>query len=427
MAVKRNLSLLLKKRQKKGLELVQFHGVCLLLAINAAIFTILELVNITHWLFALGLFFLSLSFLLLAGQIKKTDHLRKGRTRLLVVSLLGVVFVWYWAAGQALDPNLFYALALTGNLLVSSQRSILRNLLLFAFTFGAFRLIWWWISGQAYGSQSGQLPGHEITLGLFFTLAAFALLFISRFRVQQQKAESKELQAKLVKQKQMLHNTGNRLEALSASVAHNLRSPLMGLRMLNSMADKVDAKEQKEISQQSKVAIQHMYDMVEDLALVIGDYRQLKEPFQRLNLEMELKQVLEDLGPLINSHNAKISYDFARLKRISFPQNFLRYILAELITNAIKHHESSNQLAIGISTRRNHGGGLISVSDNGPGIDLNEYGEQVVKLYGKLDPKNKDKRGLGLYRIKSQVELSGGLFSIKSKLGEGTAVEIGLP
>lgn len=417
----------MRKRQKKGLELVQFHGVCLLLALNLAVFSLFELLNISHWMVASGLFLLTLSFLLQAWQVKKTDHLRKGRTRLLLASLLSVLFVWYWGAGQALSTNLFYALALTGNLLVSSQRSILRNLLLFALAFIAFRLIWWWITGRPYATDAGQVPMAEAVFGLFYTLAAFAMLFISRFRIKQQKAAAKSLQAQLVQQKQMLQNTGSRLEALSSSVAHNLRSPIMGLRMLNSMYHKVNASEQGEIKQQSEEALEHLHDMVQDLAAIIEDYQQLKEPFPRLNLEMELKHVLETLAPLIKEHSVKISYDFARLKRISFPQRFLRYALIELIKNAIAHKQGTQNLAVEITARRNHTGGLIRVSDNGPGIDLNQHGEQIIKLYGKLSANNKGHKGLGLYRVKSQVELTGGQLFIKSKLERGTAVEIVLP
>lgn len=417
----------MRRRQKKGMELVQFHGVCLLLGLYLALFSLFELRNMGHWLVACAMCLLSLGFFLLSWQIKKSDHLRKGRTRLLVASLLAVLLVWYWGASQTLGTNLFYALALTGNLLVSSQRSILRNLFLFALAFGAFRLMWWWITGSAYATVAGQLPAPEFAFGLFYTLAAFAIIFINRFRIKQQKAETKTLQAQLVKQKQMLHNTGNRLEALSASVAHNLSSPIMGLRMLNSMHDKVNAQEQKEIKQQSKDALEHLHTMVQDLAIIIEDYQQLKEPSQRLNLEMELKQVLDELAPLIKTHPVKISYDFARLKRISFPQRFLRYALAELIKNAIVHAQGAQGLAIEVSAKRSKAGGLIRVSDNGPGIDLNEHGEQIMKLYGKLSSENKDNKGLGLYRVKSQVELAGGQLFIKSKVGLGTAVEIILP
>jgi signal transduction histidine kinase len=65
----------------------------------------------------------------------------------------------------------------------------------------------------------------------------------------------------------------------------------------------------------------------------------------------------------------------------------------------------------------------ILVSDNGIGIDLDQYGEQVFGLYKRFHP-GQEGRGLGLYMCKTQVEALGGNITIESKPGQGTTFKI---
>lgn len=425
MTLNKKISLLLKKRQSKGLEVVAFHAACLLLMLFGIIMLVYELNYITHWLFSLALLMQALSYALLAWQIKKTNHMKKGRQRLFILSLVAINLSWLWGGFQQMDISLFYATALLGNMLVNSQRKIVGQLFIFILNFIVFRLLWWWAVGTAYATSIQQNIWADAAFGIFFALAAFGLAFILKYRIQQQKAEGKDFQGQLVSQKQVLTNTGQQLGILSLAAAHNLKSPVLGMRMLLKMFDKVDDAEREKIKKQMEDAIDDFSDIVDDFSGILADFQQLKDPRQRLNLEMELQTVIEDLKPQINATGAKISYDFSRLRRISYSQAFLRSLFHELIANALKFHKEGQIPEIKLSASRTRAGNTIRVSDNGIGINLQEDREQIFKLYGKLtDVNNNNSRGVGLYKIKNQVELSGGSLSIRSKPGEGTTFEI---
>lgn len=68
----------------------------------------------------------------------------------------------------------------------------------------------------------------------------------------------------------------------------------------------------------------------------------------------------------------------------------------------------------------------FSIQDNGKGINLTQFGNQIFSLYKRfhLDVEGK---GVGLYLVKSQVEALGGRVIIQSKENEGALFTVFFP
>ncbi len=69
---------------------------------------------------------------------------------------------------------------------------------------------------------------------------------------------------------------------------------------------------------------------------------------------------------------------------------------------------------------------VISVSDNGIGIDMEVNSDKIFGLYSRINMDYEGK-GLGLYMTKTQIEALGGSITVESKLGTGTTFTIMLP
>jgi signal transduction histidine kinase len=61
----------------------------------------------------------------------------------------------------------------------------------------------------------------------------------------------------------------------------------------------------------------------------------------------------------------------------------------------------------------------LEISDNGLGIDLQRFKQDLFKLYKRFHT-HVEGKGLGLYLVKSQLQALGGKLEVKSKVGEGT-------
>ena len=62
---------------------------------------------------------------------------------------------------------------------------------------------------------------------------------------------------------------------------------------------------------------------------------------------------------------------------------------------------------------------IFEFSDNGMGIDLERQGNQIFGLYKRFH-NHVEGKGMGLFMVKTQVELMGGEIHVRSKVNEGT-------
>jgi len=61
----------------------------------------------------------------------------------------------------------------------------------------------------------------------------------------------------------------------------------------------------------------------------------------------------------------------------------------------------------------------LRFEDNGLGIDLSRYGSQIFGLYKRFHEHTEGK-GMGLYLVKTEVELLGGTITVSSEVNQGT-------
>ncbi|AFT67157.1 Sensor histidine kinase [Cycloclasticus sp. P1] len=111
---------------------------------------------------------------------------------------------------------------------------------------------------------------------------------------------------------------------------------------------------------------------------------------------------------------------------ITIPKTPLEIVLRNLISNAIKHHESKSG-AINVLYESNPDYHIIIVEDDGPGIPL-ELHEKALEMFQTLKPRDKvEGSGMGLAMIKRIVEHYKGKILITSDGKHGTKISIYWP
>jgi signal transduction histidine kinase len=104
----------------------------------------------------------------------------------------------------------------------------------------------------------------------------------------------------------------------------------------------------------------------------------------------------------------------------------IQSIFYNLLSNAIKFRSPSRPLRIIARSRSENGNAILEISDNGLGFDTELHREKLFKLYKRFHT-HVEGRGLGLYLIKSQVEVLHGEIEVDSKPGRGSMFRIILP
>ena len=104
----------------------------------------------------------------------------------------------------------------------------------------------------------------------------------------------------------------------------------------------------------------------------------------------------------------------------------LEGLLLNLVDNAVKYTDRGS-VTVRLAARE--GRFLIEVADTGIGIDADHIPHIFERFY--VADKSRSKKlggtGLGLAIVKHVAQAHGGAVSVRSRLGEGTAITIDLP
>ena len=148
-------------------------------------------------------------------------------------------------------------------------------------------------------------------------------------------------------------------------------------------------------------------------------------------VEVPMKEVIE---LLISQHQLKVKSGEKTDKKVNIslsvePENLMAHadrmhfsnIVSNLIDNAIKYSEDSVKIEIK-AFRKAEDEVLVSVSDNGIGIDHDKLPYIFDKFYRVTDGNKYTVKGygLGLFYVKSLMDKMGGSVSVESEPGKGS-------
>jgi len=170
-------------------------------------------------------------------------------------------------------------------------------------------------------------------------------------------------------------------------------------------------------------AVNRMSEMIDGLLAYSragrsGDYAMVDLVEVIYLAQKNLERKVEDSGAILKIKGK------ARIRGI---KGQLVQLFQNLLDNAIKYRHESKTPRINIDIHSSETTIVISVSDNGIGIDDKDY-ERVFQIFKQVHPKDKyEGRGVGLAIVKQIVEHHQGQIWLESKIGNGTTFCISIP
>ena len=143
---------------------------------------------------------------------------------------------------------------------------------------------------------------------------------------------------------------------------------------------------------------------------------------------VELTQsVIDEADVGLAPRNQRVDVTATALPRLNVDPVLLRQVILNLITNAGKYSPDGSTIHVEIELVDDHV--VYSVRDNGFGIPAEQRGLVFTKFFraDNILHRQTDGNGLGLYLVKSIVELSGGRIWFDSTEDEGTTFTFTLP
>lgn len=201
------------------------------------------------------------------------------------------------------------------------------------------------------------------------------------------------------------------------NLAHALKTPLT---LLSQLSERDEMKNAPEINQQIKTQTAILKNLV-DRELKKARLAGTPHPGQKLNLRMELVNLLEALKKIYKDKNLNVQFTIPPLQDINLDREDMLELLGNLLDNAFKWAKSK----IFIIANINHHLTLF-IEDNGPGVPDEKLNQ--LSLRGTRMDETAEGHGLGLAIAKDIVEQYSGKIEFKKsqKLG-GFSVFIKIP
>lgn len=215
-------------------------------------------------------------------------------------------------------------------------------------------------------------------------------------------------------------------------VAHELRSPLVSIRQLNSvllegLAGPLDEKQQ-DFVKRGMNKIDSLLDLINDLLDVAkieaGKYVQHQVP-------TDIGQIIDEtvalMEPRAKELGISLTHSYHNLKQVQADPKNIEEIFNNLVSNAINYSPEGGRVNI---TAQSFGEYMaIKIEDTGVGIPPEELPKIFDKFYRVKHPKTRQVigTGLGLAIVKGVVEAHHGAIDVESVIDKGTTFRILLP
>ncbi|GAB4581924.1 MAG: hypothetical protein Fur0022_46760 [Anaerolineales bacterium] len=213
-----------------------------------------------------------------------------------------------------------------------------------------------------------------------------------------------------------------------ADAAHELRTPLAALRTnLEVIQHDPNAtlSDYRDMSAALNRALHRLESLVEDMLLLARGEKEIQ--LERLNLEVLLAEVIEELRPLAQTCQVSLKLHIADDLEVRADAPVLTRAVRNLVENGIRYNEPNGSVVVTVY-RENDGVG-ISVEDIGIGISEEDLSHIFERFY-RVDPSRSRYQGgsgLGLSITQHIIQLHGGHLRAESQPGTGSVFTIWLP
>lgn len=219
-----------------------------------------------------------------------------------------------------------------------------------------------------------------------------------------------------------IKESNKRLSTFASDASHELRTPLTSLKastelnIIEKDIDKIKASLHENLNE-----INSFEYLINRILLSAESSNIIKSNAVSIDLDKIVDSVISSLEPKINANGIKIIKKIGKNK-IHTDKTILTQILNEVIDNAIKY--SPHNSSITIKSTKKGGHHIISIIDQGIGINKNDINKIFNKFYRGEKSRSSGGYGIGLSLVSDYVKMLGGRIKINSVENEGTTFSL---
>ncbi len=219
------------------------------------------------------------------------------------------------------------------------------------------------------------------------------------------------------------------------SITHELKSPLAAIRLGVETVLKRETLTREQVRRLSGNAVQDVERLTTLVDNILVAARVESSSYQISRTPVNIGDFLDDLvqGLQMRFPEAKLGFveQEGSLEMIQADRPAITSILLNLIENAVKYalDVPRAEVTVGLESSLNDKYVMISVADNGIGIDNKDKSKIFEKFYriGNEDTRRTKGTGLGLYIVNELVKLHHGRIIVLDNQPKGTKFVVEMP
>ncbi|BAE50068.1 ATP-binding protein [Paramagnetospirillum magneticum] len=219
------------------------------------------------------------------------------------------------------------------------------------------------------------------------------------------------------------------LEQFAYVASHDLREPL---RQVASFVSLLERRYGPTLDDDARDYITYAREgakRMDRLIIDLLDFSRIghhSQAVQQVNLGSVIDEAIANLGTVIVEHGAQVDRA-AEMPVLGLVRDDMVRLFQNLIGNALKYHHPERTPIVRIAARRDDEGWVVSVIDNGLGIDP-QFSERIFGIFQRLHTRDKfEGTGIGLAICKKIVERAGGRIWVEPAEGGGSVFNVRLP
>jgi two-component system, OmpR family, sensor kinase len=204
----------------------------------------------------------------------------------------------------------------------------------------------------------------------------------------------------------------DRERAFMADAAHELRTPLTALHLqMGMLARAGNEAERAEAMEKLSAGVQRAIRLVEQMLSLARQEPRTEAPRVTVNLEDIAREVVTETIPLADAKRIDLGISRSEPAQVLADPEALRTLLRNLVDNAVRYTGTGGQVDVGVESGPE--GALLKVSDNGPGIPLQDRARIFDRFYrrpGTSPPGS----GLGMAIVKAIADTHGAVITLEA-------------
>lgn len=271
------------------------------------------------------------------------------------------------------------------------------------------------------------VPRLMLAFGVVLTIVTVTLVVLGTNAERQAISRAADMTSQLSEREHDLLKSNRELERFATIAAHDLQEPL---RTILTFTDLIERRYGAQMEGEAlgyllrvATAAGRMRALIEDL-LIYARIGQRERQFDVVDLNEVVHNALANVEPLVLESAAHV--EVGDLPTVRGNEAALTQLFTNLIANALKYRLAQGT-KVAISAVRKEDEWVISVADNGKGIDPQHH-EKIFELFRRLESRDgASGTGLGLAICARVVDVHGGRIWVRSTVGQGATFSFTLP